>query len=239
MAVVNDARAIERCVDKSMTSFLLARAGLPTPPTWVAQSAEEARAHCAQRGGGRGIALVLKPLFGAQGRGLRLLDGGDDLPEPEEVAGVYYLQRFVGRAGPWLAGLPGVRDGWPCRWRRCDAAGGGWITNVGQGGRAGAGGGRGRAGGARSGRGGGGRGRPCRRRPDRGCRGRPADPRGQQHAGLAGPAERHRGRHRPRAGARRSRAAFASACRLGIDAGFAGQRRRAVPRGMPRGACRR
>src|SRR6266404_4214738 len=32
--VVNDARAIERCVDKSMTSFLLHRAGLPTPPTW-------------------------------------------------------------------------------------------------------------------------------------------------------------------------------------------------------------
>ena len=29
--VWNDARAIERCVDKSMTSFLLARAGIPTP----------------------------------------------------------------------------------------------------------------------------------------------------------------------------------------------------------------
>src|SRR5690349_4980146 len=31
--VWNDACAIERCVDKSTTSFLLARAGLPTPPT--------------------------------------------------------------------------------------------------------------------------------------------------------------------------------------------------------------
>ena len=29
--VWNDARAIERCVDKSMTSFLLTRAGIPTP----------------------------------------------------------------------------------------------------------------------------------------------------------------------------------------------------------------
>ena len=31
VAVINTARAIERCVDKSTTSFLLARAGLPTP----------------------------------------------------------------------------------------------------------------------------------------------------------------------------------------------------------------
>ena len=37
---------------------------------------------------------MLKPLFGAQGKGLRLIRGPDDLPRPEEVAGVYYLQRF-------------------------------------------------------------------------------------------------------------------------------------------------
>lgn len=29
--VVNDARAIERCVDKAATSFLLAKSGVPTP----------------------------------------------------------------------------------------------------------------------------------------------------------------------------------------------------------------
>lgn len=29
--VWNDARAIERCVDKSMTTFLLDKAGVPTP----------------------------------------------------------------------------------------------------------------------------------------------------------------------------------------------------------------
>ena len=39
VVVWNDARAIERCVDKSMTSFLLARAGVPTPPTWTMESA--------------------------------------------------------------------------------------------------------------------------------------------------------------------------------------------------------
>ena len=36
--VWNDARAIERCVDKSMTSFLLARAGIPTPATWAVET---------------------------------------------------------------------------------------------------------------------------------------------------------------------------------------------------------
>src|SRR5438093_1246080 len=40
--------------------------------------------------------LVLKPLFGSQGRGLRLIRCEHDLPDPEAVKGVYYLQRYVG-----------------------------------------------------------------------------------------------------------------------------------------------
>ena len=39
--------------------------------------------------------LVLKPLFGSQGRGLRLVRSADDLPPPDQIAGVYYLQRYV------------------------------------------------------------------------------------------------------------------------------------------------
>src|ERR1700722_16305530 len=42
--VWNDARAIERCVDKSTTSFLMAKAGIPTPPTWCVESVQAARA---------------------------------------------------------------------------------------------------------------------------------------------------------------------------------------------------
>jgi tetrahydromethanopterin:alpha-L-glutamate ligase len=93
--VWNDARAIERCVDKSMTSFLLARAGIATPDTWAVQDVAAARAIVA-REAARGP-LVLKPLFGSQGRGLRLIKTPDELPPPGEAAGgVYYLQRFVG-----------------------------------------------------------------------------------------------------------------------------------------------
>src|SRR5262245_31834278 len=42
VCVYNDARAIERCVDKSMTSFCLQRAGIATPPTWTVESHERA-----------------------------------------------------------------------------------------------------------------------------------------------------------------------------------------------------
>ena len=93
--VWNDARAIERCVDKSMTSFLLSRAGIPTPATWATESYEQAYT-IAERETAEG-ALVLKPLFGSQGRGLRLIHRPEDLPIIEQTPGrVYYLQRFIG-----------------------------------------------------------------------------------------------------------------------------------------------
>jgi tetrahydromethanopterin:alpha-L-glutamate ligase len=92
--VWNDARAIERCVDKSMTSFLLARAGVATPPTWAVESREAAIDIVMREAAHR--PLVLKPLFGSQGRGLQLIRMADDLPEPAAVNGVYYLQHFVG-----------------------------------------------------------------------------------------------------------------------------------------------
>ena len=92
--VWNDARAIERCVDKSTTSFLLARAGIATPPTWAVESRDAAGVIAAREA----VAgpLVLKPLFGSQGRGLRLIRTPEDLPRAEAISGVYYLQRFVG-----------------------------------------------------------------------------------------------------------------------------------------------
>ena len=90
--VWNDARAIERCVDKSMTSFLLAAEGVPTPPTWAVEGwMRRARSRCDETSHGR---LVLKPLFGSQGTGLQLISRPEDLPDPEKVAGVIYLQRY-------------------------------------------------------------------------------------------------------------------------------------------------
>ncbi|QGM99559.1 RimK family alpha-L-glutamate ligase [Methylocystis parvus] len=96
--LVNGARAIERCTDKSMASFLLARAGVPAPETFATQSLAQARA-IARRELPKGP-LVMKPLFGAQGWGVRLIEKESDIPSTEEARGVFYLQRFVGPSRP-------------------------------------------------------------------------------------------------------------------------------------------
>jgi tetrahydromethanopterin:alpha-L-glutamate ligase len=131
--VWNDARAIERCVDKSTTTFFLQREGLPTPQTWTGLDRAAAEAVTA-RLLGEGRLVVEKPLFGAQGKGLRLVHDVSELAPPEEVNGVYYLQEFIPAA-----------DGRPRDWRlfvcngRVVAAmirhGLSWITNIKQGAR--------------------------------------------------------------------------------------------------------
>jgi tetrahydromethanopterin:alpha-L-glutamate ligase len=132
--VWNDARAIERCVDKSTTTFFLQKAGIPTPWTWTGANHDEALA-IASRKLAQGLQLVQKPLFGAQGEGLHLIASLDDLAPPEDVNGVYYLQEFIPPA-----------DGTYRDWRifvsagRVVAAmvrhGASWITNIKQGARA-------------------------------------------------------------------------------------------------------
>lgn len=97
--VYNDARAIERSVDKSMTSVLLHAAGVPTPPTWTLESAAAAQ-HLVTRESAAGRSLVLKPLFGSQGEGLRRVGRVDGvhvpLPALDAPYGqVAYLQRFL------------------------------------------------------------------------------------------------------------------------------------------------
>jgi RimK family alpha-L-glutamate ligase len=125
--VWNEAAAIERCVDKSTTTFLLQQAGVPVPPSWTVEGIEAARCVVAREGGAG--PLVLKPLFGSQGRGLILVRHPDDLPSPETVGDVYHLQRFVGGPGPdysdfrvlVIAGEPVA-----AMLRRSK----GWVTNV-------------------------------------------------------------------------------------------------------------
>ena len=96
--VYNDGHAVERSVDKGMTSFLLHRAGLPTPPTWVLRDREEALS-VAEAELKQGYHLISKPLFGSQGEGIRRLEKMTDLFWLADSRGVYYLQRFVHCAG--------------------------------------------------------------------------------------------------------------------------------------------
>jgi RimK family alpha-L-glutamate ligase len=131
--VVNGARAIERCVDKSVTSFLLARAGVPTPPAWTVETRAAAESITATEVAA-GYRLVAKPLFGAQGKGLRLVSRPDDLPPPEEIGGVWHLQRYVGRdASGWHDYRVFVVAGRPVA--AMARHGTGWVTNIRQGAR--------------------------------------------------------------------------------------------------------
>jgi RimK family alpha-L-glutamate ligase len=133
--VYNDARAIERSVDKSMTSFLLHRAGVPTPATWAGESAAFAQ-RVLIREAAAGRQVVLKPLFGSQGHGLKRLGtrGGALAPLPSlaRYQQVAYLQRYIagGRPGfDWRVLVIGGRA--VAAMRR--VGGKGWIHNFAQG----------------------------------------------------------------------------------------------------------
>ncbi|MDQ7089300.1 MAG: RimK family alpha-L-glutamate ligase [Methylococcales bacterium] len=92
--VYNDAYAIERSVDKGMTSFLLKQAGLPTPITWVLRDRETALI-IAEQQLKQGSHLISKPLFGSQGVGLRRIEKMTDLFWLTASNGIYYLQQFI------------------------------------------------------------------------------------------------------------------------------------------------
>jgi len=96
--VYNDAHAIERSVDKAMTSLLLRRAGLPTPPTWVFADRTAALA-CLESEWCAGHSVLSKPLFGSQGEGIRRFEKRLDGLWLTPNQGIYYLQRFIPCAG--------------------------------------------------------------------------------------------------------------------------------------------
>lgn len=129
--VYNDGRAIERTVDKAMTTWLMQRAGIATPPSWTLESPEPGRALLAEELG-RGHEVVFKPLFGSQGKGLIRMTDVTQLPALDIAHGVYYMQRFIA-----------PRHGEYCDWRAFVIAGevvgamqrrgSHWIGNVAQG----------------------------------------------------------------------------------------------------------
>lgn len=97
--VVNSSRAMEACVDKYLASARLAAADLPTPPTAACENREEAmRAFEAL-----GRDVVLKPLFGAEGKGISRISDPDLAYRAfqllEQQGGVIYLQRYIPHDG--------------------------------------------------------------------------------------------------------------------------------------------
>jgi tetrahydromethanopterin:alpha-L-glutamate ligase len=129
--VWNDARAIERCVDKSTATFLFHRAGLPTPPTRVVEGEANAHAHASAQS----AALVIKPLFGSQGNGVMKAPDPGDLPPAASVGNIYYMQPYLRPDGAvefedWRVFVSAGRI-LSAMVRRSEN----WITNVHQGAR--------------------------------------------------------------------------------------------------------
>lgn len=94
--IYNQPHAIERTVDKAMTSFLLRMHGVSTPATWTCESKLQVE-NIRQSAYRNHQQLVIKPLFGSQGQGVRKLQAHEAMPVPMQqyVDGVYYLQQFI------------------------------------------------------------------------------------------------------------------------------------------------
>ena len=130
--VLNPPRALETCIDKYLAAVRLDGVGLPVPPTVVCQDAEAALEAFGRLGGD----VVVKPLFGSEGRGMvRVTDeeiAWRTFRTLERLQTVLYLQQFVPHAGWDLRGFV-VGDRVLAAMRRHARTG--WRTNVAQGGR--------------------------------------------------------------------------------------------------------
>lgn len=126
--VYNTARMIERSVDKAMTSFLLHRAGIPTPLAWTIPDYHRACELVSQMSRSK-RRLVLKPMFGSQGKNLQLISSVAELPELEEGR-IYYLQEFVENSESYDWRVFVVGDQVVAAMQR---SGTDWVHNVAQG----------------------------------------------------------------------------------------------------------
>jgi ribosomal protein S6--L-glutamate ligase len=99
VGVLNPARAIESCVDKYLTAARLVEAGLPTPTTYVCERADDAWAAFESLG----RRAVVKPLFGAEGRGVMLVEHPElayrTFRTLEQMQAVALVQEFIPTPG--------------------------------------------------------------------------------------------------------------------------------------------
>ena len=131
--VLNPPRAVEAAVDKYLALAMLDQAGLPVPPTWVGESAAEALGAFERLGGD----VVVKPLFGSEGRGLVRVSDRElarrVFQTLERLGAVLYVQRLVRNPGHDLRAF--VLGGRVLGAIRRHAPSDDWRTNVAVGGR--------------------------------------------------------------------------------------------------------
>lgn len=99
VTVLNSPKSVECAVDKYLTTAKLEAAGLPVPATVVCENSDDALAAFEQLGGD----VVVKPIFGSEGRGILRVSDPDlalrTFRTLERLDAVLYLQRFVEHRG--------------------------------------------------------------------------------------------------------------------------------------------
>ena len=97
--VINPAKAIEAAVDKYLTTAKLQAVGLRVPDTTTCQSVDDAMAAFEALGGD----VVVKPIFGAEGRGIARLNdeaiAWRAFKLLTQMGAVIYLQPFIDHEG--------------------------------------------------------------------------------------------------------------------------------------------
>jgi ribosomal protein S6--L-glutamate ligase len=128
--VLNPPRAVETCVDKFLAAAKLQAAGLRVPATIVCQHVDAALEAFDQLGGD----VVVKPLFGSEGRGMvRLTDietAWRTFRTLERLGAVLYVQKYIQHLG-WDLRVFVLGGRVLAAMRRY--ANGDWRTNVSQG----------------------------------------------------------------------------------------------------------
>jgi len=131
--VLNPPRAVETAVDKYLALAALAASDLPVPPTWSGESAADALEAFEALGGD----VVVKPLFGSEGRGLVRVTHRElarrTFQTLERLGAVLHVQRTVRHPGHDLRVF--VLGDRVLGAIRRHAPEGDWRTNVSVGGR--------------------------------------------------------------------------------------------------------
>ena len=99
VTVLNSPKSVECAVDKYLTTAKLEAAGLPVPATVACENSDDALAAFERLGGD----VVVKPIFGSEGRGILRVSDPDlalrTFRTLERLDAVLYLQRFVEHRG--------------------------------------------------------------------------------------------------------------------------------------------
>ncbi len=127
--VINSARAIESAVDKYLALAKLRAVGLPIPATVVCQSMDDAMDGFLALGGD----VVVKPLFGGEGRGICRISDPDvafrTFKALQQIDAVLYLQQYIDHEGCDLRLFVLGDEVWGIRRRNPSD----WRTNISRG----------------------------------------------------------------------------------------------------------